>query len=99
MQYWGARAICDRLGFGSTRRLPQFIERYALPVFPRRKGHRMTKMYYTSESALTAWELANGALYREELKAKRLEREETARQRQRNQEQAEHRPRRTEQVA
>ena len=70
IHYWGAKAICERLGFKSAHKLKQFINRYQLPVFPRRHGKRPEKVYYSSESALTAWEIAKGIEYRQALQVR-----------------------------
>ena len=70
IHYWGAKAICDRLAFRSPSKLKQFIDRHNLPVFLRKHGSRPEKIYYSSESALTAWELAKGLEYRLMLRSK-----------------------------
>ena len=81
MVYWGAARICQRLGWSprSASRLPEFIRKYRVPAFLRVDPHnKFKRTYYSSESALCAWELAQANLYREHLVA---EREEKQRQR------------------
>ena len=78
IHYWGAKAVCARLAFGSPSRLPQFIEKYGLPVFLRRHPPRMHPVYYSSEPAILAWELAMAKGYREELLAKSASKRQAA---------------------
>jgi hypothetical protein len=74
--YWGAPAICKRLGWSprSAGRIKELILKYGIPAYlrvdPRNKFRRI---YYMSESATTAWELANAMAYRERLKVEQEE--------------------------
>jgi hypothetical protein len=70
--FWGAAAICKRLGWSprSAGRMKELILKYAIPAFPRvDPRNKFRRTYYMSESAATAWELANAQAYRERLKA------------------------------
>ena len=78
--YWGAKAIVERVGLRDTRRLPFLIKRFGLPAFLRRSPGKLRSCYYTSESAITAWELARGMQQRETLLAKDEERAERRRE-------------------
>lgn len=76
--YWGARAICARLGWsaGSAGHLKGLILKYAIPAFPRvDPRNKFRRTYYMSESAATAWELTNAMAYRERLKANEEEKQ------------------------
>jgi hypothetical protein len=82
--YWGAQAICDRIGYRSPARLPDLIIRYQLPSFKRRhpqKHHIL--VYYSNESMLSKWELARSQRNREQLIAKQNERTLAKQERQR----------------
>lgn len=67
--YWGALAICTRIGYTSTKRLPELIKRLGVPAFLRKHARKKT-CYYASEAMLLSWELSRGRQYREELIAK-----------------------------
>lgn len=73
--YWGAKAIVERIGLRDPRRLPFLIKRWGLPAFLRRAPGHCRNTYYTSESAVTAWEITMSKQYRETLLAKERERE------------------------
>ena len=74
--YWGAKAICTRLGWspGSAGRLKELIVKYGIPAYlrvdPRNKFRRT---YFMSESAATAFEIANAMAYRRKLQAEQEE--------------------------
>ena len=70
--YWGAKAICDRIGYKSPSRLPDLIIRYQVPAYKRHhpKKHCIT-VYYSNESMLRTWDLARAGRDREQLIAKR----------------------------
>lgn len=78
--YWGAKAIVERIGLRDTRRLPFLIKRFGLPAFLRRTPGKLRSCYYTSEAAITAWELARGMQQREILLAKDEERTQRKRE-------------------
>lgn len=78
MTYWTAAKICSRLGWSprSAGRLPGLIRKYGIPAFLRVDPHnKFKRTYYSSESALCAWELAQANLYREHLVAKHEEKQ------------------------
>ena len=69
LHYWGAEAICERLGLSprASKRLPDYIKRYGVPAYKRKHGHRLVREYYASEGSIQAYELSRAKLYREEL--------------------------------
>lgn len=69
--YWGAKAICDRIGYRKPGRLPELIIRYQLPAYkrPHPKKHCIPT-YYSNEAMLSKWDLARAQSYRDELLAK-----------------------------
>lgn len=70
--YIGAKQIAHRLGLRSPRVITRLIIRDALPVYPRRCRNPSGRGWHTSfcisESALTAWELAKGQRFGDELR-------------------------------
>lgn len=73
--YWGAKAIVERIGLRDATRLPHLIKRWGLPAFLRRTPGHCRNTYYSSESAITAWEIARGLQHRQILLAKEEARE------------------------
>ncbi len=72
--YWGAAAICQRLGWSprSAGKLPHLIKKYGVPAFLRVDPHnKFKRTYYSSESMLAAWELASAQLYRRSYRTNR----------------------------
>ena len=66
--YWGAQAICERIGYKAPNRLPDLIIRYQLPCFKRRSPQKPSFLaYYTNEAMLSKWELARAQRTREDL--------------------------------
>lgn len=66
-QYWGGEAIALRLGHrpGSKGKIKEWIKRYGVPAYLRRKpGRYCTITWYSSESLMLAWELQRVAHYR-----------------------------------
>lgn len=72
--YWGAKAIVERIGLRDATRLPSLIKRWGLPAFLRRAPGHLRNTYYSSESAITAWEIARCLQHRQILLAKEEER-------------------------
>lgn len=66
--YWGAKAICDRIGYRSPSRLPELIIRFHIPAYLRRhpEKHQLT-VYYSNSDMLSKWEIARAAHSREQL--------------------------------
>lgn len=65
--YWGAEAIAVRLGHrpGSKGKLKQWVARYGVPAYLRRKpGRYCVITWYSSESLIVIWELQRVAHYR-----------------------------------
>jgi hypothetical protein len=79
--YWGAKAICDRIGYKSSNLLPALILRYRVPAY-KRLGPKRKYCYYSNESMLSKWELTKAQDAFEHLKAKQVLKEEQKRQRQ-----------------
>jgi hypothetical protein len=69
--YWGAKAICDRIGYRNTSRLPELIIKYHVPAYKRHHPFkRMLTVYYSNEEMLSRWDLARAQHVREDLIAK-----------------------------
>lgn len=67
--YWGAKAIVERLGLRRASRLPELKLRLGVPCFLRSDPRcPWRRIYYASESMLTAWELAKARADNERLK-------------------------------
>ena len=77
--YWAAKAICDRIGYRCSARLPDLIIRYHLPAFRRRhpEKHHIT-VYYSNSEMLSKWEIARAQQSREALIAKQQAKEQAA---------------------
>jgi hypothetical protein len=76
--YWGAKAILVRLGWkpGTSTRFKEIVRRHAIPTWRRvDPRNKFKRTYYSSESALVAWEFANARLYREFLLAEQEEKQ------------------------
>ena len=71
--YLGAQAIAERLGYKSTRAIMRLHLYHGLPMYkrglPLPQGGRVN-CWATSESAITAWELARGQQSSQQLRAK-----------------------------
>jgi hypothetical protein len=68
--YWGAKAICERLGLKDHRRLPILITRNSLPAYRRRMPGKAIAPYYSNSDLIARWELAKALDERERLLAK-----------------------------
>lgn len=80
--YIGAKAILERLAYKSPRMITKLIERDGLPVYKRvgktKTGQRGAhRCWCISESAVTAWEIAMGQRFVNQLRAKKALKEET----------------------
>ena len=66
--YWGAQAICERIGYRSPSRLPELIIRYRIPAYLRRhhSKHHLT-VYYSNSEMLNKWEMVRAQQSREQL--------------------------------
>jgi hypothetical protein len=73
--YWGAKAICERLGYKAASRLPDLITRYRIPAYLRRgPNHKYT--YYSNEVLLGKWELTRAQDQYERIKARQTAKQE-----------------------
>lgn len=73
--YWGAKAICDRIGYRCSNRLPDLIIRYHVPAYKRHHPHKhCIVVYYSNEELLSKWDLARAQHDREKLIADREQR-------------------------
>ena len=70
--YLGAQAILVRLGYSPRqyRRFAALMDKYQWPCYPKRIGIRT--FWYSSESMITAWELAKAKTAYERLHSERL---------------------------
>lgn len=69
--YWGLRAICERMGWRSTGTPVKALIRTGFPILLRRRGSHPRLIYYTNDQLITAWEFALVRSQREELLKKR----------------------------
>ena len=69
--YWGAPAICQRLGFGSPKRLPDLVHRYHVPVWKQLTPRKRRRSWFTTEAMIQTWELSRATEEREKLVAAR----------------------------
>ena len=66
--YWGAQAICDRIGYKTPSRLTDLIIRYQLPAYKRHHPQKKCILvYYSNETLLSKWDIARAAQQREQL--------------------------------
>ena len=63
-EYYGAKAICERLGI-SRRTLYDWIETRQLLVY-RRRGPHSRQLLFTSEALIERWQLAQAIEYQQE---------------------------------
>lgn len=78
--YIGAKAILERLAYKSPRVLTKLILRDGLPVYKRvgqiSTGRARHRCWAISESAITAWEIAMGQKYVNQIRARKAARDE-----------------------
>jgi len=73
--YWGAKAICERIGYQTSNRILDLILRYHLPAYKRfHPKKKCVRVYYSNEALLSKWDLARVQHDREELMREREER-------------------------
>ena len=66
--YWGAKAICDRIGYRSSNNLNTLILKYHIPAYKRHHPlKRHLTVYYSNEAMLTKWDLTRAQQARERL--------------------------------
>lgn len=64
--YWGAVEIAKRIGLRNRGAVRQWITKYGLPAYPRRRPNRAHTCLYASEAMIAAWELSRAKTYREQ---------------------------------
>lgn len=74
--YWGAQAICERIGYSSAKRLPDLIRRLGVPAFKRRRPKRPGMPWYSNSELVLTWELARVRQTRETLIAQAAEKQD-----------------------
>lgn len=99
VHYWGAAAICERIGLGTPAYLPVLRQRFGVPCFLRRKPKSPRNCYYASENMILAWELGRSKAELEAYNAVHPLGPDNGRRRYDERKRALDRPRRTEQVA
>ena len=66
--YWGAQAICDRIGYKCSGRLPLLIRTFHVPAYKRRNPKVPTNLtYYSNEALLIRWELDQAKRFHSQL--------------------------------
>jgi hypothetical protein len=70
-EYFGARAICDRMSWAHPSTVPRQVRLYGFLAYQRRRGQNPRRYWYTNDQLITAWEIARCKADREKL----LERE------------------------
>ena len=74
--YWGAKAICDRIGYRNSGRLIDLILKYHVPAYKRHHPlKRNLTVYYSNDDLLLKWDLARAQQARERLIAEREQRQ------------------------
>ena len=63
--YWGAKAICERIGLKDPHSLQRLIDLQAFPAYPRRVPGRAHSCLYADEAMILAWSLAKAHNYRQ----------------------------------
>lgn len=66
--YWGAKAICDRIGYKTPGRLPELILRYHVPAYKRRNPKIPTNLtYYSNEALMVRWDIDQAKRFYEQV--------------------------------
>ena len=66
--YWGAKQICDRIGYRSSGKLHDLILKYHIPAYKRHHPQkRNLTVYYSNEAMLMKWDLTRAQQARERL--------------------------------
>src|SRR5262245_31870104 len=70
-EYWGLKAICERLSWKDLNTPVRQFRDNGFLMYRRRKGKYPKKVWYTNDQLITAWEVAQCKVAREELLAKK----------------------------
>lgn len=67
MEYWGLKAICERMGWRSMRTPVRQFEQNEFLMFKIRRGSHPRLYWYTNEQLIRIWQIARVGVERKRM--------------------------------